>query len=124
MIRQRFGSGRLSRIAAWALAAVTAAAAILDNQLAAADEKAGPPTAAPPVGRFAATAVTIPTAPADGLLILRYRPAPAVAQPSAATQPSAVEQPATSRPAAAAPAPPPPPPARLPAPPPLQSSGS
>ena len=33
MIRQRFGAGRLARIGAWALAAVTSVAAILNNQV-------------------------------------------------------------------------------------------
>lgn len=124
MIRQRFGSGRLTRITAWALAAVTAVAAILDDQRAAADESAGAPTAEAPVGRFAANSVTIPTAPAEGLLILRYQPAPRLPPPSN-VRPAVVDQPASGSTASvAAPALPPPPPAPLPAPPPVQSAGS
>lgn len=144
MIRQRFSSGRLSRIAAWALAAVTAMAGILNNQSAAAEESANPPADEPTVDRLAATGATVPAAPAEGLLILRYQPAPAPPPPTVirrviveervagSTGPAAA--PARSQAAAAparsstasasAPGPPPPAPARLPAPPPVQSAGS
>ncbi len=143
MIRQRFSSGRFSRIAAWALAAVTAMAAILNNQLAAADESVNPPPDEPTVDRFTATGATVPAAPGDGLLILRYQPTPAPPPPTiirrviveervagsigSTAAPARSQAPAPARSStasASAPAPPPPAPARLPAPPPVQSSGS
>jgi len=142
VIRQRFNTGRLSRIAAWALAAVTAMAAILNDQTAAAGQTVSTPDPAAN-DRSAAIKSTIPAAPQEGLLILRYRPTPAPPPPTIVRRVIVEERavgstgsaaPVTSR-AAAAPAPnstasaasPPPPlpaPRPLPAPAPVQSSGS
>jgi hypothetical protein len=142
VIRQRFNPGRLSRIGAWALAAVTAMAAMLNNQIAAADEKADVPPDEPTVDRFAATRAAVPAAPSEGLLVLRFQPTPAPPPPTivrrviveervagatgsttAPTARRAASAPSSAAPAAS-PAPPPPAPARLAAPPPVQSSGS
>jgi hypothetical protein len=144
VIRQRFNSGRLARIGAWALAAVTAMAAILNSQIAADDEKADVPPDEPTVDRFAAIRAVVPVAPSEGLLVLRFQPAPAPPPPTiirrviveermagatgstaAPTARRAASAPAASAAApAASPAPPPPAPAGLAALPPLQSSGS
>ncbi len=142
MIRQRFGSGRVARIGAWALAAVTAVAAVLSNQIAAAENESTPPGEAA-VDRFVRSNPAVPAAPTDGLLILRYHPTPPPPPPTivrrviveervagatgsapASAGSRATTAPATAPAAAASPAPPPPAPAPLPAPAPVQSSGS
>lgn len=140
MIRQRFSSGRLARIGAWALAAVTSIAAVLNGQMAASatDESGVGPDEAT-AHQFVAVNAPVPTAPAGGLLILRYEPSPlpppptivrrviveervagAAGSTSAATRPTAT----AGATASAAPPPPPPAPAPLPPAPPVQSSGS
>ena len=140
MIRQRFSSGRLSRIAAWALATVTAMAAIVNNQMAAAEEQAvGTPDPATN-DRSATVKATVPGPVPEGLLILRYQPAPTpplptivrrviveervASTPGSAPTRSQAATPTAPTASAAVPTPPPPLPAPLPAPPPVQSSGS
>lgn len=142
MIRQRFNSGRLTRIGAWALAAITSVAAILNHQAAAADEEAGsPPDGVPVADQFASVMAPVPAAPADGLLIIRYAPNPPPPPPtiirrviveegvagsagSTGTAAPSANRPASSAAPAANPTPPPPAPAALPPPPPVQSAGS
>lgn len=140
MIRQRFSSGRLARIGAWALAAVTSIAAVLNGQMAAsATDESGVGPDESTADQFVPVNAPIPTAPAGGLLILRYEPSPLPPPPTIVRRViveervagSAGSTPAATRPtatagatASAAPPPPPPAPAPLPPAPPVQSSGS
>jgi hypothetical protein len=143
VIRQRFSSGRLARIGAWALAAVTSIAAVLNGQMAAsATDESGVGPEEATADQFVPVNAPVPTAPAGGLLILRYEPSPLPPPPTivrrviveervagaagstpTATRPAATAG-ATASASSAAPPPPPPAPAPLPPAPPVQSSGS
>jgi len=78
MIRKRFPTIRTTRIAAWTTVAVAWAVAILGRQMEAPaqEDLAVVTETTPATSRAADTATTMPTLPEDGLVVIRYTPAP------------------------------------------------
>ncbi|MGI9649265.1 MAG: hypothetical protein ACR2OI_12170, partial [Acidimicrobiia bacterium] len=67
----------MARIGAWALAAITAAVAALNGQVAAADDPGDlPPEGVPGAAEVGLISQVVPAAPANGLLVVRYQPSP------------------------------------------------
>lgn len=99
MIRKRFPSERRRRILGWTSVAIAWATALVARGIAAPDAGAAapPPPIEPTAATTTTTAVTLPTLPADGLVVLRYTPAP--------TPPPEVRHVVVRRAAPAAPAP-------------------
>jgi hypothetical protein len=78
VIRKRFPTIRTTRIVAWTTVAVAWAVAIIGRQIEAPaiEQTTSAPEPVPATAPAAEVAAPVPTLPEDGLVVIRYTPAP------------------------------------------------